>query len=53
MGLNRPAKAGLIAAGALAAAAGITAFLVAPGKRDAGSARPLWAATLPTAACTA
>lgn len=36
MGLNRPAKAGLIAAGALAAAAGITAFLVAPGKRDAG-----------------
>lgn len=34
MNLKRPAKAGLIAAGALAAAAGITAFLVAPGKRD-------------------
>ena len=40
MGLNRPAKAGLIAAGALAAAAGITAFLVAPGKRDAGQRAP-------------
>ncbi len=34
MSLNRTAKAGLAAAGVLAAAVGAAAFLVAPGKRD-------------------
>ena len=34
MSLNKSVRAGLIAAGALAAAAGAAAFLVAPGKKD-------------------